>query len=431
MPGGRFQGRRVALVDGCRTPFLRSGTGYIDLMAYELGAMAVAGLLKKTRVPPAAVDRLLFGTVLQEPRTSNVAREVGLAVGLPNGCPAYTITAACISSAVAIASAAEAISGGQADVVIAGGVETLSDVPIRFKRPVRKRLIAAQKARGAGDYFALLKGLTPSDLLPDAPAIAEFSTGLTMGDNGELLAKRFGITRQEQDLWAMTSHHRAARATAEGLYQDQILPAYVPPDFTPIASDNGVRADTSIEKLARLPPVFDKRFGTVTAGNSSFLTDGAAACLLMSEEKAKELGCEPLAFVTSAALVAIDPVEELLLGPVFATPAALDAAGLALSDVGVFEIHEAFAAPVLAVVKLLADETYCRERLGRAPLGTIDTAKLNAWGGSLSVGHPFGATGARLVTTCARRMVHEGARHGLVTACAAGALGHAIVLSRP
>jgi acetyl-CoA acyltransferase len=430
MPGGRFAGRRVALVDGCRTPFLRSGTGYADLMAYELGAMAVAGLLKKTRVPPESVDRLLFGTVLQEPRTSNVAREVGLAVGLPNTCPATTVTAACISSAVAIASAAEAITAGQAEVVIAGGVETLSDVPIRFKRPVRKRLIAAQKARGAADYFALLKGLAPADLLPDAPAIAEFSTGLTMGDNGELLAKRFGIGREAQDHWAMTSHHRAARATAEGLYRDQILPAYVPPDFTPVVSDNGVRADTSLDKLARLPPAFDKRFGTVTAGNSSFLTDGAAACLLMSEERAKELGCTPLAYLTAAALVAIDPVEELLLGPVFATPAALDAAGLALSEIDVWEVHEAFAAPVLAVVRLLADESYCQERLGRPALGSIDTARLNAWGGSLSVGHPFGATGARLVTTCARRLIHEGGRHGLVTACAAGALGHALVLER-
>lgn len=424
-------GRPVLVVDGARTPFLRSQTGFDGLMAYELGAMAVSGLLARTGIDPALVDRTVFGTVVSDLATSNLAREVVLASGLPKECPANTVTAACISSNVAISGAAEAIAGGTADVVVAGGAETFSDVPIRFRKPVRRRLLRSQKARGLGETLALLKGLRLSDLLPETPALAEFSTGLTMGENGERLAKRLSITREEQDLFALASHHRAAKAAAAGLLADQIVPALVPPRFEPISADNGVRGDTTLERLAKLPPAFDRRFGTVTAGNSSFLTDGAAACLLASEESAARMGLTPLARIVAFSYVAMDPLEELLLGPVVSIPPALEAAGLSLADIGVFEIHEAFAAPVVAAVKLLADDTYCRSRLGLpGAVGTIPEEALNAWGGSLSIGHPFGATGARLVTTCARRLHHEGKRYGLVTACAAGALGHALVLER-
>lgn len=430
-PARPLEGRRVVVVDGARTPFLRSQTEFQDLMAYELGAMAVSGLVQKSGLDPREVDRVILGTVLQEPRTSNLAREVVLAARLPESCPAFTITAACASANTAITSAAEAIASGAADVVIAGGAELLSDVPIRFSRKVRKRLIAGQKAKGLRDKLALLKGLAPKDLLPEAPAIAEFSTGKTMGDSGERLAKRCGITREEQDAWALASHHRAEWATEEGRYRDQVLTAFVPPGFQPISKDNGIRSDTTLERLAKLPPAFDRKFGSVTAGNSSFLTDGAAACLLMSEEKATDLGLKPLAAIKSYALVGLDPVEELLLGPVVSVPRALDAAGIALANVGVLEIHEAFASPVLAFAKLLADAEYCRTRLGRSgAVGDVDPSKMNAWGGSLSLGHPFGATGARLVMTACRRLVAEDERWAVVSACAAGALGHAIVLER-
>ena len=260
-------------------------------MAYELGAMAVSGLLQRYRIDPAVVDRVILGTVLGEPRTTNLAREAALACGLPPSCPAFTVTAACASSNVAIQSGVEAIACGAADVVIAGGAETLSDVPIRFGREVRKRLIQSQKARGVLDYVKLLQGLSLKDLAPDTPAIAEFSTGLTMGQSAERLAKRLGLTREEQDRWALKSHQKAATATEAGLYRGQVVPARVPPSFAPIEADNGVRGDTTLEKLvlARRPRSTG-RFGTVTAGNSSFLTDGAAACLLMSAEKAEELG---------------------------------------------------------------------------------------------------------------------------------------------
>jgi acetyl-CoA acyltransferase len=422
---------RVVVVDGCRTPFLRSGTDFFDVTGHELGRMAVSGLLHRTGIDPGAVELLVMGAVLQDPRATNVAREVVLSSGLPDSCAAYTVTMACISSLQAFVDAARAIATGAVEVAIAAGLDTLSDAPIRFRRAVRRRLIAAQKARGAAGKLKLLAGLKPSDLLPEAPAIAELSTGETMGQTCERLAKRYGIARAEQDEYALASHLRAARATAEGLLARQIVPAWPPPRFAPVTADNGIRGDTTIERLAALPPAFDRKLGTVTAGNSSFLTDGAAAVLLTSERKAAELGLAPIAVLRSMTVSAMDPREELLLGPAFATPRALDEAGWRLEDIDVIELHEAFAAQVLAVLQALEDERFCRERLGRGgPVGRIDRGRLNAWGGSLSVGHPFGATGARLLTTCCHRLQHENARTGLVTACAGGALGIAIALER-
>lgn len=426
-----MNGRRVVVVDGCRTPFLRSGTDFFDLRPYDLGRLAVAGLLHRAPVAPAQVDLLVYGIVVADPSTSNVAREVGLASGLPDSVPAYTVTVACVSANTAILNAANAIALGQAEVAIAGGTDTLSDAPIRFSRPVRKRLIASQKAKGLMGKLGMLKGLKLRDLAPEVPAIADFSTGLTMGQNAERLAKRLGITRQEQDAYALRSHQLAAKAQGEGLLKDQIVPVFVPPTYKRVDTDNGVRADATAEKLASLKPAFDRRFGTVTAANSSYLTDGASAVLLMSEEKAEALGVKPLAAIRSVSLTAMDPLDELLLGPAFAIPDALDRAGLTMDEIGVFEIHEAFAAQMVAVLKLLSDHGFAMDRLGRGEaVGTIPTEKLNLWGGSLSLGHPFGATGGRLVTTCCRRMVKEGAKYGLVAACAAGAIGNAIVLER-
>jgi fatty acid oxidation complex beta subunit FadI len=419
----------VVVVDGCRTPFLRSGTDFSELRAYDLGRMAVAGLLHRTRVDPVAIDLVVMGTVLADPATTNLAREVALGSGIPAACPAYTVTVACVSSLQAALDGVRAIETGAASVVVAGGAETFSDVPIRYRRPVRKRLIASQKARGMRDWLRLARGLSLRDLLPEVPALAEFSTQETMGQNAERLAKRLGVTREEQDAFALSSHQRAAAATTAGLLARQIAPAWVPPAFRPVREDNGIRPDSSEGALAKLRPAFDRRFGTVTAGNSSFLTDGAAAILLTSAEQAEVLGLEPLAIVRGTAVTGADPREDLLLGPAFATPRALDAAGLRLEDVDVLEFHEAFAAQVVANLRLLADERFARERLGRSgAVGEVDPERLNAWGGSLAVGHPFGATGARLITTCAHRMRHEGARYGALAACAAGAIGIAMVL---
>jgi acetyl-CoA acyltransferase len=423
--------RRVVVVDGSRTPFCRSGTFFTDLRSYDLGRMAVSGLLHRTRIDPDAVDLLVMGTVIADPATSNLGREVVLASQLPDSCPAFTVSVACVSSLQSFLDAARAIATGGADVAIAAGAETLSDAPIRYKRSVRKRLIAAQKAKGPFDYLELLKGLGPKDLLPEPVALAEFSTGEIMGENCERLAKRLGITREAQDAYAARSHQRAAAATADGRLADQIVPAFVPPKPTAVRTDNGIRGDSTMESLAKLRPAFDRRFGTITAGNSSYLTDGGAAVLLASEEAAKRLGLEAIATLRSAAVAALDPLEELLLGPALTLPRALDAAGLELSEVEVVELHEAFAAQVLAVLQLLEDPEWCSTRLGRdAPVGSVDLDRLNTWGGSLSVGHPFGATGARLVTNCCHRMIAEDAKHGVVAACAAGAVGIGLVFDR-
>ncbi|MDX2435692.1 MAG: acetyl-CoA C-acyltransferase [Acidobacteriota bacterium] len=423
--------RRVVVIDGARTPFCRSGTAFNDLRSYDLGRMAVSGLLNRSRIDPSLVDLLVMGTVIADPATSNLGREVVLGSQLPDSCPAFTCSVACVSSLQAFLECARAIQTGDADVAIAAGAETLSDAPIRYRRSIRKRLIAAQKARGPGDYLKLLRGLGLMDLLPEPVALAEFSTGEIMGENCERLAKRFGITREAQDEYALSSNHRAAAATAGGRFKRQIVPAFPPPRYPGVAADNGVRGDTTMEKLGKLRPVFDRKFGTITAGNSSYLSDGGAAVLLASEEAAERLGLEPLAALRSSAVAALDPLEELLMGPALTLPRALDAAGLELDEVAVVELHEAFAAQVLAVLDALADETFCRERLGRdRPVGSVDRDRLNTWGGSLSLGHPFGATGARLITNCCQRLEAENARYGLVTACAAGAIGIGMVFEK-
>jgi acetyl-CoA acyltransferase len=400
-------------------------------MSYDLGRLALKALLDRTQIEPGRVDRVIMGTVIARLATSNVARESALAAGFSSRVPAYTVTLACISANVAITNGADLIRTGEADIVVAGGTESMSDIPICYRKPVRRKLLEAQKYKGPVDFLEFPKGIGLKDLLPEIPSIAEFSTGRVMGEDCDRLAARLGISREAQDEYALRSHLAAARATTEGMLAGEIEPARVPPDFQPVAADNGFRADSSLEKLASLKPAFVKKYGTVTAGNSSFLTDGAAATLLMAEEVATALGYKPKARIRAYAYSAQDPGEELLLGPAYATPKALDAAGLGLSDIDVFEFHEAFAGQILANLQCLASESFAREKLGRAGrLGDIPLEKFNTLGGSLSLGHPFGATGARLVTTAANRLVRENGTFALVAACAAGAMGNAIILER-
>jgi acetyl-CoA acyltransferase len=338
---------------------------------------------------------------------------------------------ACISSNQAVTSGVDLIRAGLADRVIAGGTETLSDPPIRVGRPVRKRIFEARHMKGVQNYMDLLDGLSPSDLVPEAPSISEFSTGEVMGESADRLAAMFGVSRRDQDQYALRSHRKAAEARDAGLLEPELYPAAVPPDFAPITTDNGIREDTSLEALRKLPPAFIKPFGTVTAGNSSGLTDGASATLLMAEEVAVAEGFTPEAAVREYAYVAQDPGTELLLGPAYAIPQVLDDAGLTFDDLDVLELHEAFAGQVLAVLEALQSDTFAQEKLGRSTaVGTVDLDRLNAWGGSLSLGHPFGATGTRLVTTAAHRLRVEGGRWALVAACAAGGQGHAMLLER-
>jgi len=373
------------------------------------------------------VDHVICGTVIQEVKTSNIAREAALAAGFPDRVPAHTVTQACISSNQAISQGVGLIRSGAADIIIAGGVETMSDVPIRFSKKMRKRMIASTKAKNFFGYLKLLKGFSLSELAPELPAIAEFSTGETMGQSGDRLATRFGVTRKEQDEFALYSHHSAAKAIQEGKLKPHVTPVLFP---SLVEADNGVRGDSTYEKLSSLKPAFIKPYGTVTAGNASFLTDGASAVLIMSEEKAKALGLRPMAYIHSHVFVAQDPKEQLLLGPAYATQKLLQRGNLTLKDISVFEFHEAFAGQILANMRALDSEEWCQANMGVGKIGAIDMAKFNTWGGSLSIGHPFGATGCRLVTTAAQRLKSENGKFALLAACAAGGQGHGMILER-
>lgn len=422
---------KAVLVDGCRIPFQRSSTNYNDLMAYDLGRMAIEGLLARNAVDPADIDRVIMGTVIQEVKTSNVARESALGAGIPNSVPAFTTTMACISSNQAIASGVDLIRSGQAKIILAGGTETMSDIPVRFKKKFRQKVLEVRKYKKPTDFLKFFKGLGFKDFLPELPAIAEFSTGEVMGESADRMAARFGISREDQDEYAMRSHHLAAKATKEGLLDDELIPAKLPPEFEVVKHDNGFREDTSMEKLSKLRPAFIKPHGTVTAGNASFLTDGASASFIMEEQTALKLGLKPKAYIREYNFVSQDPGEELLLGPAYSIPKVLDAMQLSLDDMDVIELHEAFAGQVLSVLAALDSDTFAKESLGKdKKIGEIPMDKLNTLGGSLSLGHPFGATGVRLVTTAANRLIREDGKYALVSACAAGGQGHAVVLER-
>ena len=423
--------KRIVVIDGARTPFLRSGTDYMDLMSYQLGQFAIKGLLNKTGIDPKQVGYVVMGTVITNVKTSNVAREAALTAGIPNTSPCHTVTMACISANQAIVSAMHILQNGDADVVIAGGTDCASDAPILFNRPMRKKLFKAQKLKGLGDSLKFLSTLRPVDFKPEAPAIAEFLTNKTMGLDCDILAARYGVTRQEQDEFAVRSHQLAAKADADGTLAHEIAPVESAPKFKRISKDNGFRADTTMEKISKLKPAFVKEGGTITAANASFLTDGAAVVLLMTEDKAKELGLKPKAYLHSYAFSGCDLNEELLLGPTYAMSKLLTKTGMNISDMDVFEFHEAFAGQIMANLKCMASDEFAKTKLGRdKAVGVVPMEKLNLWGGSLSLGHPFGATGARLVTTAANRLIKENGKYALLSACAAGAHGHAMILEK-
>lgn len=421
----------AVFVDGGRIPFQRAGTGYRNLMAYDMGRLALRGLLTKTALPMDEIDGVILGTVIQEVNTSNIARESALGAGIPDTVPAFTVTMACISSNLAVTTAMEQIRTGQSRVLIAGGVDLMSDIPIRFRRKFRKKLLETQKYRSFTDYLGFFKGLRPSDLLPEIPSISEFSTGKTMGESCDNMAAKYGVTREEQDEYALRSHRLAAKAAERDAFADELFPASIPSEETLIEEDNVIRGDTTLEKLASLRPAFVKPYGTVTAGNASALTDGASAALIAESNWAKENGYTPKARLRSYTYVAQKPGDELLIGPAFAVPKVLDEMNLTIGDIDVFEFHEAFAGQMLTVLKALGSDVFGKERLNRTgKVGKIPMDKLNTRGGSLSLGHPFGATGTRLVTTAANRLQEEDGTYALVAACAAGGQGHAIILER-
>jgi acetyl-CoA acyltransferase len=401
------------------------------MSAIELGKLCVAELIQRTNLSGKEVEMLVFGTVIPSVVAPNIAREVSLMPLLPKGVQAFSVSRACASSNQAITDAADQIALGHASVAIAGGAESLSNVPILHAQGFADALVKASKAKTLAGRLKALAAIRPRDLVPITPAIAEPSTGETMGQSAEKMAKINHVTREEQDHLALRSHRLAAAGTADGRLVAEMMPVYVPPRFdSVVTSDNGVRSDTSYERLSALKPVFDRRYGSVTAGNASPLTDGGACVLLMSEEKAAALGYAPLGFIRSYAYAALDPGEQLLQAPVLAAPVALHRAGLTLKDIDLVEMHEAFAAQVLSNLRGLESRAWAERAGFSEPVGAVDQARLNVMGGSIAIGHPFGATGARITVTLLNELARRGGQFGLMTVCAAGGMGFAMVVER-
>ena len=423
--------RRAVIVGGMRTPFAKAFTELMELDTIALGAAATSALLRKLDLPVKEIDAVVWAGVVLPPLAVNIGREIILDLGLPTSIDGMTVTRACASGLQAVTSAVAAIERGDADVVIAGGSDSTSNAPITFPSKVTRTLapLALSGKATPHDVLGALAQLMPlSEILPRQPRVAERTTGEVMGESAERMAQRNEISRHAQDELALRSHQRAARAIATGIFDDEVAKIETKGGY--MHADSLVRADTSLEKLAKLKPVFAKG-GTITAGNATALTDGAAAVVLMSEDKARALGYTPLAAFRSWSYIAVDPADQLLIGPAIAVPKALEKAGLELSEVDVVDMHEAFAAQVLSVLKMLGSQAFARERLGRdRAVGEIDPEKLNIYGGSIAIGHPFAATGARIVTTLANELHRSQKQTALLGICAAGGLGAAAVLER-
>ncbi len=422
---------RIAIVSGLRLPFAKQGTNYLGIPAVDLGKMVVSELIIRSGIDPQLIDQLVFGQVVQMPEAPNIAREIVLGTGMQVSTDAYSVSRACATSFQAMANVMESLLAGHISVGVAGGADSSSVLPIGVSKKLAATLLALSKARSIGQKLSILSRLRPRDLLPVAPAIAEYSTGLRMGDTAEQMAKSYHISRVDQDLFAHRSHQLAAKAWENGLLKDEVMSAYYPPyqDKQCLHQDNNVRTHSVLANYAGLKPAFDRRHGTVTAANSTPLTDGAAAVLMMTESKAIELGYQPLGFIRSFAFSAIDVWQDMLLGPSYATPIALKRAGVTLRDLTLIDMHEAFAAQVLSNVKMFGSKKFAQEKLGlSAEIGEVDMDKFNVLGGSIAYGHPFAATGARMVTQTLQELRRRGGGLALTTACAAGGLGSAMIL---
>ena len=424
-----LQGRPVAVLGGVRIPFCRQNTAYADVGNLGMSVRTLGALVEKFGLHGQQLGEVAMGAVIKHSSDWNLGREATLSSGLSPLTPGITLQRACGTSLDAITGIANKIATGQIEVGIGGGSDTTSDVPIVYGQKFRRRLLAAAMAKTPKDKLAAFHGFHPRELKPDFPGVAEPRTGKAMGDHCEDMAKQWNIARDSQDELAAASHHKLAAAYERGFFDDLVV------SFRGVARDNILRPDTSLEKLATLKPAFDKVSGrgTLTAGNSTPLTDGAAACLVASEDWARARGHEPLCYLRDAHVAAVDFVhgEGLLMAPTVAVPEMLRRNGLTLQDFDVYEIHEAFAAQVLCTLRAWENEEYCRTRLGlEAPLGRIDPARINPNGSSLATGHPFAATGARIVAAAAKQLQQRGGGRCLVSICTAGGMGVVAILER-
>ncbi|HET8708171.1 MAG TPA: thiolase family protein [Pseudomonadales bacterium] len=419
------------LIAGARTPFLDSAGAYSPLMSYELGAIALKGVMERVTLDPKQLGVVIMGTVLHEINTTNVAREAMLAAGLPATVPAYTVAMAGISPSVGVMNICDQIALGRMQFGLASGTENFSDVPIRLSQNIRRTAMKMRQARTGKERLKLLGQLRLKDLSLDLPMSADYTTGLTMGSACEAMVRKFSASRADSDAFAARSHARAVAAIKAGHFQEQIVSVYV--DGITVTEDNSPRPDTTAEKLAKLPPVFDKANGIITAGNSSRFTDGAGALLLGSLGAARAQDLPVLAIFRDYQLAGVRSLnEEMLLGPAVTIPGVLARNGLKFEDIGVWEIHEAFATQVLINRQCMASRQFVDDRFGpETPHGEIPLDKLNVWGGSLSLGNPFAATGVRLIQTAAQRLKLENQRYAIVSTCAGGGLGAALLLENP
>lgn len=422
-------GERVAIVAGLRTPFARQSTEFAQVPAVDLGKMVVSELLNRTEIDPKLIDQVVFGQVVQTPEAPNIAREIVLGTGMDIHTDAYSVTRACATSFQSAVNVAESIMSGTIDIGIAGGADSSSVLPIGVSKKLAASLLALSKAKKLSQKLSILTSLSVKDLMPVPPAVAEYSTGLSMGQTAEQMAKSYAISRIDQDALAHRSHTLAAKAWDDGKISGEVMTAFPEPYKKWLDKDNNIRFDSTLEGYAKLRPAFDRKYGTVTAANSTPLTDGAAAIILMREGRAKELGLDILGYIRSYAFSAIGVEKDMLMGPSFATPIALDRAGITLQDLTLIDMHEAFAAQTLANLKMFASDQFAQQHLGRSKaVGEVDMEKFNVLGGSLAYGHPFAATGARMITQTLHELQRRGGGFALNTACAAGGLGVAMIL---
>lgn len=421
---------RVAIVAGLRTPFARQ-CGYLKhLSAIELGMRVVSELLARTEIDVQLVERVVYGQVMILPEAPNIAREIVLGTGLNVTTDAYSVSRACATSFQSTINIAEAIMADDIEIGISGGADSTSVLPVQVSRELANTLILASKAKAWKDKLKLFSRIRPRHLVPRPPNAVEYSTDLRMGDSGEQMARDHGISRRAQDEFALRSHQLAHKAWEEGKLDGEVMHFNAPPFHDTLVKDENIRADSTLESLAKLRPAFDRKYGTVTAANSTPLTDGASALLLMKESRAKALGYEPLGYIKSYAFTANHVKQDLLLGPAYATPIALDRAGLTFNDLALVDIHEAFAAQTLSVLQAWESRTFAEEKLNldRPVVENLDWDKLNVLGGSLAYGHPFAATGGRMITQTLRELKRRGGGFALTTACAAGGIAAAVIL---
>jgi acetyl-CoA C-acetyltransferase len=422
---------RVAILGGTRIPFARANGAYNEASNQDMLTAAMRELVSRHNLKNQKLGEVAAGAVIKHSRDWNLARECTLGSGLHPETPAYDLQRACGTSLSASAQLACRIAAGEIDAAIAGGADSASDIPLSYSPNLQRTVLAMARGKSWTDKLRTLGDLRPWDLAPASPGIAEPRTGMSMGQHCEEMAKEWRIDRRSQDELALASHRNAAAAWQEGFFNDLVV------EFHGLKRDNNVRADSSLEKLASLKSAFDPSpAGTLTAGNSSPLTDGAACVLLSSEQWARERGISPLAFLTHVETAAVDfvgmagPKEGMLMAPAYAVPRMLERARLALQDFHLYEIHEAFAAQVLCTLKAWQSPEFCRSKLGREPLGEIDRAKLNPKGSSVALGHPFAATGARIVATAAKQLAQRGSGRALISICAAGGMGVTAILER-